>query len=131
MKPDSMTIVPEMIVKAHVKIAKAESNEAFEELKQREPVLGSWIEQEMLSLAGKMGLSGTSHQVLVGSYNDFESILLTALEAVRSGHYALWRDSLSGTPLEATLWEETESESDEAPSSSEEHDSRDEVNSTE
>ena len=104
MKPDSMLVDPGMIVKANREVADSE-REALDELKQREPVLGNWIEREMLGLAGKMGLSGTAPEILIGSHCEFSAILLTALEAVRRGHYALWQDSLSGTPLEATLRE--------------------------
>lgn len=131
MKPDSMLVEPEMIAEAYRAVLEAEDGKAFEELKQREPVLGSWAKQEMLCVVGKMGLSGAPHEVLVGAFNDFTSILLTALEAVRSGHYALWKDSFSETSFESPLNEEMEGESIEATGNFEASDFRDEGDLTE
>jgi len=124
-KPDSMMVEPKMIAQARQKVADAENEEMFAELKQREPVLGSWVEQELLSITGKMGLCGTPHNVLVGTYHDFASVLLTALEAVRCGHYALWKDSLTGAPLEAMLKDETEGDTREVSTIAEDPDLHD------
>ncbi len=126
MKPDSMLVDPGMIVKATAEVVDSE-REALDKFKIREPVLGNWIEREMLGLAGKMGLSGTAPEVIIGSHCEFTGILLTALEAVRHGHYALWKNSLSGTPLEATLGEEVEGSLGEAPADTEEPDCDDEA----
>lgn len=73
--------------------------ESFSRLSDKEPVLAEFINDSATQIAGKMTLAGCEDRVVRGVYSDTLTTMVIALEALRNGHYDLWRTDGS-TPLE-------------------------------
>jgi hypothetical protein len=99
MKPDSMLVEPDYIITAREEIAKKGTDPSFEEFGQTEPVLASFIHESLATVAGKLALSGAPTSVVQGSNEDLLGIVLTCVNAFRRGHYELWKDAMTGTPM--------------------------------
>ncbi|MFO0928327.1 MAG: hypothetical protein U0736_15025 [Gemmataceae bacterium] len=99
-QPDSMLVDADHIVSARHDIGKRGSPEALDDLSNREPVLGAYIQEGMASLAGKLVLAGAPTALVQGVYSEALALLLSSVEAQRRGHYALWKDCIAGTPME-------------------------------
>lgn len=99
-QPDSMLVDADHIVSARHDIGQVGSPEALDDLSGREPILGAYIQEGMASLAGKLALAGAPTMLVQGVYNEVLALLLSSVEAQRRGHYALWKDCITGTPLE-------------------------------
>ncbi|HKB40642.1 MAG TPA: hypothetical protein VKD72_29725 [Gemmataceae bacterium] len=99
MKPDSMLVEPGYIVTAHEEIATNDRGEALTALAGTEPALASFICECLATVAGKLALSGAPTPVVQGAHEDVLTLVLTCVQALRRGHYELWKDSLEGTPL--------------------------------
>ncbi len=99
MKPDSMLVEPDYLVHARQNIANSGVAEALTALAGTEPALAAFIHECLATVAGKLALSGAPTPVVQGSHEDVLSLILTSIQALRRGHYELWKDSLEGTPL--------------------------------
>jgi hypothetical protein len=49
--------------------------------------------------AGKLALAGAPTEVVQGVYHDVLTIVLTGIQALRRGHFELWKDTMAGSPL--------------------------------
>jgi hypothetical protein len=99
MKPDSMLVEPEYLIHARQDIANSSASEALTALAGTEPALASFIHECLATVAGKLALSGAPTEVVQGSHEDVLTLVLTCIQALRRGHYELWKDALEGTPL--------------------------------
>jgi hypothetical protein len=98
-KPDSMLVEPQHIVGARQDVAAKGSGQALNEIAQTEPALASFIYEALASVAGKLSLSGAPTELVQGSHEDVLAVVLTCVQAMRRGHYTLWKDSMIGTRL--------------------------------
>jgi hypothetical protein len=99
MKPDAMLINPEFIVKARQDIADQGTGKSLEGFAQMEPALATYIYESTAGIAGKMALAGAPTEVVQGSHEDMLAIILTCLQALRRGHYELWKETVVGSRL--------------------------------
>lgn len=99
MKPDSMLVEPEHIINARQDVAANGSAQALSEFARTEPALASFIYEALSVVAGKLSLSGAPTELVQGSHEDVLAVVLTCVQAMRRGHYALWKDSVTGTRL--------------------------------
>jgi hypothetical protein len=99
MKPDSMLVEPEHIVSARQDVAAKGSGQSLNEFAQSEPALASFIYEGLASVAGRLSLSGAPTELVQGSHEDVLAVVLTCVQAMRRGHYALWKDTATGTRL--------------------------------
>ncbi len=99
MKPDSMLVESEHIVTARRDVATKGSPQALTDFAQTEPVLASFIYEGLAVVAGKLSLSGAPTELVQGSHEDVLAVILTCVQAMRHGHYALWKDTVTGTRL--------------------------------
>ena len=99
MKPDAMVVDPEHIISARQDVAVKGSGEFLKEFAQREPALASFICDGLTSVAGRLSLSGAPTELVQGSHEDMLAVVLTCVQAMRRGHYALWKDTVTGTRL--------------------------------
>jgi len=98
-KPDAMLVEPEMIEKAWRQIAGAGPAKSLAGLRQREPVLATFLAERMAALAGHLALDGAPPQVVGQTHEKMLTLLLTCLTAVQHGHFKLWKDTAVGTRL--------------------------------
>jgi hypothetical protein len=99
MKPDSMLVEPEHIVNARQDVAAKGASHALNEFAKTEPALASFIYEALAVVAGKLSLSGAPTELVQGSHEDMLALILTCVQALRCGHYTLWKDSVTGTRL--------------------------------
>jgi hypothetical protein len=99
MKPDSMLVEPEHIVNAGQDVAAKGSGQSLADFAQTEPALASFICESLANVAGKLSLSGAPTELVQGSHQDVLAVILTCVQAMRRGHYALWKDCVTGTRL--------------------------------
>ena len=107
MKPDGMLVEPKFIVRACREVARRGGPEALAEIAKQEPALAAYLRESLAAAAGKLALSGAPTPVIQGVHEEVLTVVLTCVQALRQGHYALWSDTLTGTPL-ARLAEEFE-----------------------
>jgi hypothetical protein len=89
-----MLVEPEHLVRASQDIATKGGAEALDALGKSEPALASFVFDRLSALAGNMALSGAPTPVVQGIHEDCLMLVLTCVQALRHGHYALWKDSL-------------------------------------
>src|SRR6516165_1304259 len=94
-----MLVEPEHIVSARKDVADQGSGQALNKFAETEPVLASFIYEGLASVAGKLSLSGAPTELVQGSHEDVLAVILTCVQAMRRGHYALWKDTVTGTRL--------------------------------
>jgi hypothetical protein len=99
MKPDSMLVEPEHIVSAGQDVATKGNGQSLTEFAQTEPALASFIYERLAVVAGKLCLSGAPTELVQGSHEDVLAVVLTCVNAMRRGHYALWKDCMVGTRM--------------------------------
>jgi hypothetical protein len=99
MKPDSMLVEAEHIVNARQDVAVKGSGQSLSEFAQTEPALATFIYEGLAAVAGKLSLSGAPTELVQGSHEDVLAVVLTCVQAMRRGHYALWKDTVTGTRL--------------------------------
>jgi hypothetical protein len=100
MKPDGMLVEPAHIIRARQDVAKQGNHAVLNEFGKIEPALVSFIVDALAGVAGKLSLSGAPTELVQGAHEDVMAILLTSVQALRRGHYALWKDTVVGTRLE-------------------------------
>jgi hypothetical protein len=99
MKPDSMLVEPEHIISARQDVSTKGGGEVLNEIASTEPALASFIYEGLATVAGKLCLSGAPTPLVQGSHEDVLSIVLTCVQALRRGHFELWKDTMAGTRL--------------------------------
>jgi hypothetical protein len=99
MKPDGMLVEPEHVTAAFQDVANRGGEEALAELATTEPALAAFIGQHLVAVAGKLALSGAPTPVVSGLHADVLATVLTSVQALRRGHYQLWRDTMADTRL--------------------------------
>jgi hypothetical protein len=99
MKPDGMLVEPRSIVAARQEVAEKGSGQALEEYGRTEPALAAFIHGSLAAVAGKLSLVGAPSELVRAAHEEVLSVVLTALQALRHGHYELWRDTATGTRL--------------------------------
>lgn len=99
MKPDSMIVEPEFIMKAVEGICERGAARALKDLQGREPALAAFVQDRLATLAGRLALSGAPHKVVRGAHEEILVLVLGALEALQRSHYELWKE----TALEGRL----------------------------
>jgi hypothetical protein len=99
MKPDSMLTTARMIHRAKRAIRKLGPEAALVDLMDREPKLGELIEDRAATIVGKLALLGAPNAVVEGVHGEVVGLCLTALSALRQGHYELWKDTALGERL--------------------------------
>jgi hypothetical protein len=105
MKPDSMLVECEHIDDVQKEIADSGCGEACNKLAEVEPILAAFIFSNLTAIAGKMALSGVPTQVIQGANEDTLALILTCLQALRRGHFELWKDTMAGTQPEPPVQE--------------------------
>lgn len=78
----------EQLNKAREEIAQSGEEEILEMLREAEPTLASYINDNLIFLAGRMVLSGVGSKIVRGAHGDVLEILLASVEALRHGHFA-------------------------------------------
>jgi hypothetical protein len=99
MKPDSMLVDFEHIARARQDVAAQGTSPAMNEFAATEPALASFLYEGLAVVAGKLSLSGAPTELVQGSHEDVLAVVLTCVQALRRGHYALWKDTAVGTRL--------------------------------
>jgi hypothetical protein len=99
MKPDSMLVEPRHILRARQEVAAKGSGLFLSELADMESALASFLSESLVSVAGKLSLSGAPTELVQGLHEDVLTVVLTCLQALRHGHYAIWKDTVIGTRL--------------------------------
>jgi hypothetical protein len=94
-----MLVEPEHIATARQEIGAKGSRQALDEFAKTEPSLATFIYEGLATVAGKLTLAGAPNDFVQGSHDDVLAVVLTCVQAMRSGHYSLWKDSLVGTRL--------------------------------
>jgi hypothetical protein len=94
-----MLVEPEHIVSARQDMVVKGSSEALNAFAQTEPALASFIHEGLALVAGKLSLAGAPTELVQGSHEDVLAVVLTCVQAMRRGHYALWQDTVTGTRL--------------------------------
>lgn len=102
MKPDSMIVEPDYLVHARQEVAHSGVGESLNVIGLLEPAMASFIHESLAAIAGKLVLTGAPTQVVQGLYEDMLTVVLTCVQAIRRGHYEIWKDSMVGTRM-ATL----------------------------
>jgi hypothetical protein len=99
MKPDGMLVEPEHIVNAQQDVSARGSGEILNEVASTEPALASFIYEGLAAVAGKLSLSGAPTPLVQGAHEEVLAIVLTCIQALRRGHFDLWKDTMTGTRL--------------------------------
>jgi hypothetical protein len=94
-----MLVEPEHIVSARNHVAAKGGTQALTDFAQTEPALASFIFEGLAVVAGKLSLSGAPTELVQGSHEDVLAMILTCVQAMRHGHFALWKDTVTGTRL--------------------------------
>lgn len=99
MKPDSMLTHPEWIIEAGQQVTNLGAGNSLEGLGKHEPALACYINEAAAGIAGKLSLSGAPTPVVQGLHEDMLAIIMTSIQALRRGHYELWKDTIVGSRL--------------------------------
>jgi hypothetical protein len=99
MKPDSMLVEPEFLMRARQDVVQTGVGPALDAVGQSEPALASFIYESLAAISGKMALSGAPTSLVQGLHEEALTLVLTCIQSLRRGHYELWKDSMTGTRL--------------------------------
>jgi hypothetical protein len=94
MKPDAMLVEGDFLVTARQAVATKGAPLGLKELGLAEPILAAFIHESLAAVAGKMALSGAPTEIVQGVHEDVLGIVLTCHQALRLGHYELWKDTM-------------------------------------
>jgi len=98
-KPDSMLVRGKDIRSAKTVVRQQGATKAQEAFAQLEPALAKYIDNRLCTIAGQMVLAGASTEFVNCVSNDVMGLIHTALSALRSGHYRLWKKTAFGKRL--------------------------------
>jgi hypothetical protein len=99
--PDNMLVEPDLIIAARMAVGEQGTGPALLALREVEPVLADFIRESLAAVAGKLTLSGAPGPLVLGIHEEALALVLTSVQAVRRGHYQLWKETAVGTRLEA------------------------------
>jgi hypothetical protein len=99
-RPDSMLVETDHLVAANQEVAEQGQGQSLSDLSQREPALAAYLQEGLAALAGRLCLSGAPSGLVKSIHDEALHVALTCVEAMRRGHYALWRGTVVGTRLE-------------------------------
>jgi hypothetical protein len=99
MKPDSMLVEPEHIIRARREVSAKGSYAYLNEFAEMEPALASFVSESLTSAAGRLSISGAPTELVRGSHEEVLRVVLASVQAMRRGHYALWKGTVVGTRL--------------------------------
>mgnify|MGYP007112097345 CR=1 FL=1 len=99
MKPDGLLTTHKMIVHARKQVALEGRAGALDKLAAREPALAEYLDHASTLLVGKLALSGAPTETVQMAREEALSAMLTAIAALRKGHYKLWKDTFLGKRL--------------------------------
>jgi hypothetical protein len=94
-----MLVEPQHLIHAREDVIAKGNDEALAALNQSEPALASFLFEGLVAVAGKLSLSGAPTPLVQGAHEDLLALTLTCVQALRRGHYDLWKDSMTGTRL--------------------------------
>ncbi len=98
MKPDSMLVEPQYLFDATCKVEERGWPTVLSELSSVEPALTRFIEDRLAQVAGRLALAGVTRSLIQCNNTEVAKLVLACFEAVRRGHYELWKDvPVSGT----------------------------------
>lgn len=101
MNPDAMLVDVQCLIDAVGQVPAEELPRVFEHLQQHEPVLAGHVGARLTTIAGRLALSGAPTELVQGMHHDVLHLILGTLQALRLGHYRLWRDCVSAERLPA------------------------------
>jgi hypothetical protein len=101
MKPDAMLVEPEHIADAHQDVASRGCPEALKQVAEQEPALAAYLQDRLAALAGRLALEGAPTPLVQGVHEEMMTAALTCVQALRRGHYVLWKDMMTGSRLAA------------------------------
>jgi hypothetical protein len=93
MKPDGMIVEPEYIGEALKQTLELGPEKALEQLAEQEPILAALVQEKLAAVVGKLTLNGAPHPTVFGVYHDTLLLVLGSIQALRRGHYELWKDA--------------------------------------
>jgi hypothetical protein len=96
MKPDSMIVEPEYISSAGQQVVSEGAEKALNGLSEAEPALAAYVCHSLAAVAGKLALSGAPTPIIQGAHEEVLTLVLVSLQAMRRGHYELWKDTFEG-----------------------------------
>lgn len=99
MNTDAMLVDSQCLADAIGQVPPAEVPRVFEHLQQQEPVLAGHIGESLIAIAGRLALSGAPTELVQGVHGDLLHLVLGALQALRFGHYRLWRECVPAERL--------------------------------
>jgi hypothetical protein len=76
-------------VAAKVQTEAADTN-ILQSIAAREPLLAAFVADKLLTISGKLSLSGAPPEIVRGSYEDVATLVVTAVRAVWAGSDELW-----------------------------------------
>src|SRR5262245_33162968 len=94
-----MLVEPSFLSRACRELAREGAAEALSALARQEPVLDTLLAARLGAIPGKLPLSGAPARVVQGSHEEMLALTLTCLQALRRGHFQLWKDTMSDTRL--------------------------------
>jgi hypothetical protein len=97
MKPDGMLVEPEYIVAARQEVAAKGGDEFLTQVSGTEPALAAFIYESLAAVSGKLAIAGAPTPIVQGSHEDVLAVVLTCIQALRRGHFELWKDTMAGT----------------------------------
>jgi hypothetical protein len=100
MKPDGMIVEPECVAAALEDVSSRGSDALLTELVNTEPALAAFVSQNAVTIAGKLALSGAPTEVVSGVHGDVLTAVLTSIQALRRGHFQIWKDTMTDTRME-------------------------------
>src|SRR5262245_6476015 len=98
MNPDAMLVEPECLGEAISQVA-ASPPESLQHLGSQEPVLAGFIRDKLATVGGELALAGAPTELIQGVHRDTLIIILGVLQALRRGHYKLWRECVPAERL--------------------------------
>jgi hypothetical protein len=96
---DGMLVETSFLIRAGRELARGSAAEGLFALAGREPVLAAFLAEGLAAIAGRLALSGAPPEVVQGSHEEMLALALTCVQALRRGHYELWKDTMTGTRL--------------------------------
>ncbi len=96
---DGMLVQSSFLIRAGRELARANPAEGLAALARREPVLAVFLAERLATIAGRLALSGAPPEVVQSSHEEMLTLALTCIQALRRGHFELWKDTMTGTRL--------------------------------
>jgi hypothetical protein len=96
---DGMLVESSFLIRAGRELARGSTAEGLAALARREPALAAFLAEGLAAIAGRLALSGAPPEVVQGSHEEMLALALTCVQALRRGHFELWKNTMTGTRL--------------------------------